>query len=244
MAIRSLTLLACLAATPAAAVAADFDGGMVPTDHIVLPDGPATAVVALLSAPKGWGDGETALADALRTTGIAVIGIDMPRYLAAIAAAKGDCVYLIADIERLSHQIQRESGASGYHAPIIAGVGAAGGLALDLLVQSPAATVGGTVVTDPAVAIGLAWPLVHRRRPRRRRRGQRLHPAPGRRRRPGLDRPQRRRAAGGPRPRRGLPQRRDRRDRRRGAPIRPSPGSSSASATWRAPPAARAAAFR
>ena len=159
MAIRSLTLLACLAATPAAAVAADFDGGMVPTDHIVLPDGPASAVVALLSAAEGWGDGETALADALRTTGIAVIGIDMPRYLAAIAAAKGDCVYLIADIERLSHQIQRESGASGYHAPIIAGVGAAGGLALDLLVQSPAATVGGTVVTDPAVAIGLAWPL-------------------------------------------------------------------------------------
>lgn len=159
MAIRSLTLVACLAAVPAALAAADFDGGMVPPGHIVLPDGPANTVVALLSAPEGWGDDEAALAAALGGTGIAVIGIDLPRYRDAIAAAKGDCVYLIADIERLSHQIQRESEASGYHAPIVAGVGAAGGLALDLVAQSPAATIGGTVVTDPGAAISLAKPL-------------------------------------------------------------------------------------
>ena len=129
----------------------------------------------------------------LRKTGIAIIGVDMPAYLAAIAAANDDCVYLIADIERLSHQIQRETGAEGYQAPVIAGVGAAGGLALDLVVQTPGATVGGTVVTDPAVGIGLAKPLctaaTHTDGPNGSVYAADRH-APGR---PGLDRPQRRR---------------------------------------------------
>lgn len=158
MAFRALVLAACLAAAVPAA-AADFDGGMVPTDRIALPDGPATGVVALISAPDSWGDGEAALAESLSRDGIAVIGIDLPAYLQAIADAKGDCVYLIADIERLSHEIQRDTDAAGYHAPIIAGVGEAGGLALDMVVQSPAATVGGTVVTDPSAAVRLAKPL-------------------------------------------------------------------------------------
>ncbi len=132
---------------------------MIPTDHIALPDGPASGVVTLFSAPEGWGADEAALAEALRKTGIAVIGIDMPTYLPALAASKNDCVYLISDIEQLSHQIQRQTGATGYNAPILAGVGASGGLVLDLVTQSPAATVGGTVVTDPAIAITLPKPL-------------------------------------------------------------------------------------
>ena len=63
MAFRSLAFAACLALCPAGlAVAADFDGGLIPPGHILLPDGPASAVVTLLSSPDGWSDGEAALA--------------------------------------------------------------------------------------------------------------------------------------------------------------------------------------
>jgi type IV secretory pathway VirJ component len=158
VALRSLAL--CVLLSAAGSVhAADFDGGMVPTDRIVLPAGPASGVVAVVSAPEGWAGDEEALADALRRSGLAVIGIDLADLLEAIASREEDCVYLVADIERLSHQIQRATDASDYHAPIVAGVGIAGGLALDLVAQSPAATIGGIVVTDPAVAVHLAKPL-------------------------------------------------------------------------------------
>lgn len=158
MALRFLPIAACLAAA-LPAHADGFDGGTVPTDRIALPAGPASAVVALVSGPDGWGDDEATVSSGLTDAGIAVIGIDLPAWLAAIDAASGACVYLVGDIERLSHQIQRDTGATGYHAPIVAGVGPGGGLALDLVTQSPAATIGGTVVTDPAASVALPKPL-------------------------------------------------------------------------------------
>lgn len=136
-----------------AAGADPLDGGLIPTDHILMPAEGNEGTVVLFSDIAGWGAPEETLAVALRDKGAAVIGIDLPGYLARLDASSDECVYLIADIERLSQQIARNSGGAVYHAPILAGAGVAGGLALDLLDQTPAATVGGTVVTDPSVGI-------------------------------------------------------------------------------------------
>ena len=70
---------------------------------ILTPDGPATGTVFLLSSEAGWGEDEAALAARLRHANAVVVGIDLPAYLAALDAQGQDCVYLVADFERLSH---------------------------------------------------------------------------------------------------------------------------------------------
>ncbi len=136
-----------------------FATGAIPADHILLPKGPVRSVVMLFSGIAGWDQTDQALADKLVTRKAAVVGVDLTRYLANLAQKAEDCHYLISDIESLSHQIQRFTGGADYRAPILAGKDMGGGLALDLLAQTPAATIGSTVVTDPTVAVPLDNPL-------------------------------------------------------------------------------------
>lgn len=138
---------------------AQFDLGMVPPGHIVLPDGDLRANVVLISDGDGWNDGDEAEAQKLASDGVAVIGIDFPKYLAAMTAKDGDCVYTISDIESLAHQVQRAAGAQALSAPILAGVGEGGALALAMIAQSPPATIGGAIAADPQVGIPMLKPL-------------------------------------------------------------------------------------
>jgi type IV secretory pathway VirJ component len=89
----------------------------------------------------------------------AVVLVDLPSYLRGLAASDDGCHYVIAEIEELSHQLERELGFVGYRSPVLAGVGAGGTLAYAGLTQSPAATVGGAVAVDPAPALGTRVPL-------------------------------------------------------------------------------------
>ncbi len=127
----------------------------IPAPVILLPDGEPAAEIFLLSAAAGWGRTEEEEAERLRSEGAIVVGIDLPRYLQALEADPDDCAYLVSDIESLSKQIQRHLGASSYLAPIIAGQGAGGALALAIAAQTPDATVERTVAVDPQAAIAL-----------------------------------------------------------------------------------------
>ena len=139
--------------------ALSFITGTIPSDHIVLPSGQARSVVVLFSGMTGWKDTDQVLADELIARSAAVVGIALPEYLSNLANKSEDCHYLISDIESLSHQIQRATGGADYRAPILAGSDMGGGLALDLVDQTPSATIGATVVSDPAVAVPLDRPL-------------------------------------------------------------------------------------
>ncbi|HRO09887.1 AcvB/VirJ family lysyl-phosphatidylglycerol hydrolase [Amaricoccus sp.] len=162
---------ACLAAAlflsavpsgPAACAAGpggSLDGGQIPDPVVLAPSGPAVATVVLFSGGGGWSDSDAAVAKRLQGAGAAVIGIDLPAYLAALDGEGKDCVYLVADFERLGHVVERQSGATTFHAPIVAGGGAGGALALDILAQTPADTLGGAVVVDPAAGAPLATAL-------------------------------------------------------------------------------------
>ncbi len=121
--------------------------------YLSLPKGIANGVVFLLSDETGWGAREATISARLRADGIAVVGVDTPSYLTKISEVKDSCAYLIADVERISQQIQRDSGSSGYIAPVVAGIGLGGGLALDMVDQTPDATVGGTAVADPVSSV-------------------------------------------------------------------------------------------
>lgn len=122
-------------------------------DRVSIPKGRAKGVVFLLSDASGWGAREAAIATKLQADGIAVVGVDTPQYLATISQLRDSCAYLVADVERISQQIQRESGASTYVAPVVSGIGLGGGLALDMVDQTPSVTVGGTAVADPVSAV-------------------------------------------------------------------------------------------
>lgn len=132
---------------------------LIPLDNIGIPGQPVRGVVFLLSGSTGWGAREAAISAKLQAAGSAVVGVDTPQYLSQIAQTRDSCAYLIADVERISQQIQRESGSSSYVAPVVAGIGLGGGLALDMVDQTPKVTVGGTAVVDPVSAVPLGVQL-------------------------------------------------------------------------------------
>lgn len=132
-----------------------FTTGMVPANHILMPDGAPEASVVLISDANGWSAENDKEAADLVAKGAAVVGIDLPTYLKALQADDGDCVYMISDIESLAHQVQRAGGATSYNPPIIAGIGEGGALALAMIAQSPAATIGEAIAVDPEAGIPL-----------------------------------------------------------------------------------------
>lgn len=120
----------------------------------------ASAAIFLFSDMNGWDADEDRAAFALQKQGAIVMGVDLPTYLATLEARTQDqCLYLVSDIERLSHEVQRDFGASDYRLPIIAGRGDGGAVALAIAAQTPASTLGGTVAVDPPADIPLERPL-------------------------------------------------------------------------------------
>ncbi len=152
------------AAEPAAAAPAKplpaFTAGLLGKPQILLPDGPVTGTVFLFADADGWTADETALADTLKTSGAIVVGVDTASMFAGLEKdSEDECVYLVADIEDLSHQVQRALGTPNYHSPILAGVGTGGTLVLSIAAQTPDATIGHGVAVDPALVLPLKKPL-------------------------------------------------------------------------------------
>lgn len=148
---------ALLAATPV--LADDFDMSLVGRPEIVRPAAAPTGAVALFSGTSGWGAAEAALADALAARGALVIGIETPATLGRIAGAADDCVWVIGEIEAVSHAAQRELGAADYHFPALAGIGAGAAFALAVAAQTEEATIARVVAVDPAAAPTTGKPL-------------------------------------------------------------------------------------
>jgi type IV secretory pathway VirJ component len=135
------------------------DAGRLGRVWVYAPARAPAGVVFLFSDEAGWSAEWDAAAAALRARGAAVVGVDLPAYLAALRASDDGCHYLISEIEELSKQVQHDLGAEGYTAPILAGAGAAGTLVYAALAQSPAATVAGAASVDPAPALATRVPL-------------------------------------------------------------------------------------
>jgi type IV secretory pathway VirJ component len=157
--IRRLLAALLLCCSASAALAGDYETGMLGDVDIRTPDGPAAATIFLFSDMDGWNWNERRMAFALREQGAAVIGIDLPSYLRRLEQDKGDCVYLVWDMETLSHAVQRATGGAAYHSPIVAGTGEGAALALAIVGQTPAATIGRTVAVDPTAQVPLRKPL-------------------------------------------------------------------------------------
>lgn len=140
---------------------AKYETGTIPDPVIAMPDGKPKSIVFLLSDKDGWSDKMKSEGERLRSNGSIVVGIDTPKYLKSLEADykastdEDNCIYTVSDIEDLSHQIQRQTGANDYFLPLVAGVGEGGTLALAILAQTPNATIGETLAVDPGDVIPL-----------------------------------------------------------------------------------------
>lgn len=132
-----------------------YETGMIPADHIMVPDGDIQASIFLISDANGWTEADDARAKALVEKGAAVVGIDFKEYLKALEADDDECIYMISDIESLSQQIQRTAGTGSYRLPIVTGIGKGGTLALAMIAQSPVSTVREAVAVDPKAGLPL-----------------------------------------------------------------------------------------
>lgn len=152
-------VLLVLSISPLSAEETGISTGNIPSPHILVPANPTHTTIFLLSDKAGWTTLEQSLAEKLRDQGAIVVGIDAPRYLAVLEGESRSCSYTVSAIESLSQQLQRRAELNGYHAPVVAGVGLGGTIALAIAAQTPAATIGGTVSVDPEVVLPLSKPF-------------------------------------------------------------------------------------
>lgn len=153
-------VLPLVAAAPDVSSAAD---GIVslPQDRISAPDdGSMTGVVLILSDANGWDAVEQAALESVVLAGAVGVGVDLRTWRAALSReTERDCIFLPADIERLTRQLHRSHTAEFYRPPRILGFGEGGALALAIAAQTPngsfAETIGETVAVDPTEAIAL-----------------------------------------------------------------------------------------
>ncbi|MGL4196761.1 MAG: virulence factor family protein, partial [Allorhizobium sp.] len=157
-------VLPLVAAVPDVSSAAD---GIVslPQDRITAPDdGSMTGVVMIISDANGWDMAEQAALETVVAGGAVGVGVDLRTWRAALSREiERDCLFLPADIERLTRQLHRSHTVEFYRPPRILGFGEGGALALAIAAQTPngsfAETIGETVAVDPTEAIALSKPL-------------------------------------------------------------------------------------
>lgn len=136
-----------------------IDAGRLGTAELFQPAGAPLGLVFLFSDEAGWSVAWEGIAEQLRARGAAVVGVDLPSYLAGLRASDDGCHYVISEIEDLSKRLQHDLGSETYHLPVLAGIGQGATLAYAALAQSPAATVSGAVIVDPAPALTTRVPL-------------------------------------------------------------------------------------
>lgn len=164
LSVASWTMLAMAAAVLPAAAAGD---GIIslPQDRISAPDdGSMTGVVVVISDANGWDMAEQVALETAVNAGAIGIGVDLTRWRAALSReTERDCLFLPADIERLTRQLHRSHTAEFYRPPRLLGLGEGGTLALAIAAQTPngsfAETIGETVAVDPTEAVALPKPL-------------------------------------------------------------------------------------
>lgn len=151
--------LACAIGIATPALATDFGLESLPTDRLVKPDGKIAGIVVLLSDGNGWSPDEDRVTADLIARGALVVGVDLPTYYAALRRIKDDCLYLVADVEKLSKDLHRREGLDTYHPPVLMGLGDGATLALAMTAQSPDATIAETLAVNPGALIPLETQL-------------------------------------------------------------------------------------
>jgi type IV secretory pathway VirJ component len=135
--LRAAVIVLALTSCTRAVSTQFIDAGRFGQVRLFRPGGAPRGVVFLFSDSTGWSDRWSRLAESLRAQRVAVIGVDLPSYLANLRKSGDGCHYLVSEIEDLSKRIQHELGSQEYFSPVLAGVGDGATLAYAALAQAP-----------------------------------------------------------------------------------------------------------
>ena len=102
-------------------------------------------VVLFFSGDGGWNLGVIDMARTLAKMDALVVGINLPHYLAAMAASKETCSYPASDAELLSKFVQKKLAFPTYTPPVLVGYSSGATLVYALLVEAPPNTFKGAI---------------------------------------------------------------------------------------------------
>ncbi|MCX8279346.1 virulence factor family protein [Phyllobacterium sp. 0TCS1.6C] len=125
---------------------------------LLQPKGEVTGLAILVSQTGGPAADDRALADKLLDRGFLVLTVDLEKWRRELNQDTGDCTYFVADFEGLAKEAQRLVGGSTYMHPVIVGIGEGGVMAYASDADTPAATLAGAVIVDPAAALNTKLP--------------------------------------------------------------------------------------
>jgi type IV secretory pathway VirJ component len=134
---KAFLLLAAMLCSGIAMAQTHLSHGRFKDIALYAPASQATSFVLFLSGDEGWNHAAEALALELVRNGAMVVGIDLPRFKASLAADGGQCVFPDGDLENLSHFVQAYVHNPTYMTPMLVGVAAGGTLAYAALAQAP-----------------------------------------------------------------------------------------------------------
>jgi type IV secretory pathway VirJ component len=137
------SLLAVPSAGHAATVPIKF--GLFGNVHTVVPTQPFKNAVVLISDKNGWDARAESLAVALGDSGVMVLGIDLPYYLAQMESINEKCSFPAGHFEEMIHWIQRDQKVQTYIYPILIGDGQGAAFAYAVDAQAPFGTYGGLI---------------------------------------------------------------------------------------------------
>lgn len=116
-------------------------------------------VVLFFSGDGGWNLGVVDMARTLSKMDALVVGINLPRYLKALATSKEKCSYAASDVELLSKFVQKKLGFPTYTAPVLVGYSSGATLVYALLVEAPPNTFKGAISMGFCPDLPLQKPL-------------------------------------------------------------------------------------
>jgi type IV secretory pathway VirJ component len=109
------------------------------------PQKPPSSVALFLSGDGGWNQGVVDMAQHLVEAGALVVGIDVNAYRKGIARPGASCVSLAQDLERLSHDVQRDLAMPRYITPVVVGYSSGATMAYAAIAQAPSGTFRGAL---------------------------------------------------------------------------------------------------
>jgi type IV secretory pathway VirJ component len=160
-AMKSFLFVAVLAlwADLAAAAPMHLSHGRFKDLVVYTPPARATSFVLFLSGDEGWSRRAEDLAGQLAQQGAMVVGIDLPKFKAALEADGAQCVFPDGDLENLSHFVQAYFHSSTYLAPLIVGMDSGASMAYAVLAQAPQDTFAGALSIGFCPHLNLDKPL-------------------------------------------------------------------------------------
>lgn len=116
-------------------------------------------VAIFVSGDGGWNKGVVDMARELAGLDVLVAGVDIRRYLKALAGSAEPCVYPASDFEALGQFIQKHDGFSDYRPPVLVGYSSGATLVYALLVQAPPGTFKGALSLGFCPDLALSKPF-------------------------------------------------------------------------------------